>query len=261
MNQFLPTGWASLKVKLLVLGVSLLAAVVLAGGAYTAGVLAGKKAEATSGRAVAAQARADRLADENAALAHRLAQQQAITASDQRTVLNLHTRLAAADQATHDLQKGVSHVRLVARAAGADRACPGAADRPGALDAAAGGGLVGAPGAGGAGLAPAGHGAPGADDGAGDVPLTLAAVGLYDRALFTTDPGAPELAAVPCRALGSAGAAADAQRCEAPAGVSLGDLFRVHIANAAACAQDRERLGSLIEAVKARERTYLGTTP
>lgn len=261
MNQFLPTGWASLKVKLLVLGVSLLATVVLAGAAYTLGVLAGKKAEATSGRAATEKARADRLADENEALEGRLAQQRAITAGDQRTVLTLHERLATADQTVNALQQEVPRVRLVSRSSGGDRACRGGADAPGALDAAAGGGVVGAPGAGGAGLAPAGQGAPGADDGGDRVPLTLAAVGLYDRALFATDPGAPELAAVPCRALGSAGAAADAKRCEAFAGVFLDDLFRVHTANAAACAKDRERLGSLIEAIQARERIYLGTTP
>lgn len=256
MNQFLPSGWASLKVKLLVAGVALLAALVLAGVAFGAGVLTGKKAEATSARAVAETARANRLANENEALRKRLEQQQAITASDQRTVLNLHERLAAIDQAATDLQKGVSHVRLVAAsAAQRDRACDrGAA----AVNALAGDSGVGAPGAQ---LAPA-PGAPAADAAGPDrVPLTLVAVGLYDRALFVGDPGAAELAAVPCRALGSAGAAADAQRCEAAAGVYLDDLFRVHTANAQSCAADRERLGRLIEAIQARERTYLGTQP
>lgn len=251
MTWSLPTPLAKLK---LVLAIAALLLFVLATvAAFTAGVLTGKKAEATSARAVAEKARADRLANENEALQKRLAQQQAITASDQRTVLNLHERLGAIDQAAADLKKGVSHVRLVA-SSGRDRACDGAGP-------AAGGGLVGAAGSPGADLAAA-SGAPPVDALERDrVPLTLAAVGLYDRALFVGDPGAAELAAVPCRALGSAGAAADAQRCEAAAGIYLDDLFRVHTANAQSCAADRERLGRLIDAIQARERTYLGTNP
>lgn len=233
--------------------------VVAIGTAWVAGNRHGHQAEKTSDEARERGERIERLEADNAQLQVRLGQAAAVTASDQRSVMNLHERLSATQQAAANLQERVGHVRLVfAPSAGV---CDGAGRGLAAGDAAAGGGAVGQPNVAGAGVAAA----PGAPDAAGldadRVPLTLAAVGLYDNALFAGEPGATELGPVACRAFGTAGAAADAHRCEAFSGVYLDDLFRVHFDNAASCAADRERLGRLIEAVKARERIYGASTP
>lgn len=241
-----------------------LGAVVVGGLCVGVGYRWGSHAAGTSAEAREKTEALERSQAEAAALRDQLAKNRAVSDSDQRSVLNLHEQMSAQAEAANDLQRSVSHVRLVALSASrcastAGSAVPGL--DPGAA-AAGGGPLVADGGGAGAGVAAAAQGVAG--DVAADerVPLTLAAVGLYDGALFPGEPGAPELAAVACRAAGSPGAAADAHRCEAASGVYLDDLFRVHIANAQSCAADRERLGRLIEAVQARERIYgAGASP